>query len=175
MQRAGGSSGAPRGRQRAVLTGISTSTHRHGRRLLFAPDGTLFVSAEDAEVPSGAQDRNSLAGKVLRIRRDGRAAPGNPFGNRTWSCGHRDVEGLAFDAEERLWATEFGGSSADELNLITRGRNDGWPIVEGRSRGDRCAAPPRADLSGDHGRIRRVAVAPDGLLWVTTSNTDGRA
>ena len=206
------------GRPRPVLTGIPTSTHHHGGQLLFDPDGMLLVSTGDAEQSSLAQDRGSLAGKILRIRPDGRAAPGNPFGNRTWSYGHRNVEGLAFDETGRLWATEFGDERADELNLIRRGRNYGWPQVEGRSsrRGltspratwsptsscspaglaitrstalvgalqGRClfavpldgtsAGEPRRHLAGDHGRLRSVAVAPDGSLWVTTSNTDGR-
>jgi glucose/arabinose dehydrogenase len=206
------------GKPRAVLTGIPTSTHHHGGRLLFDGDGMLLVSTGDAEQPAEAQDRSSLAGKILRIRPDGRAAPGNPYGNRTWSYGHRNVEGLAFDADGRLWATEFGDKKADELNLIRRGRNYGWPAVEGESDDDdfvnpkatweptsscspagigitrstafvgalqgRClfavpldgarAGRPKAYFADDHGRIRNAVVAPDGSLWVTTSNTDGR-
>lgn len=206
------------GRPRPVLTGIPTSVHHHGGRLLFAPDGSLFVSTGDAEDSALAQQRGSLAGKVLRIRPDGRAASGNPYGNRTWTYGHRNVEGLAFDADGRLWATEFGDKRADELNRIVKGRNYGWPRVEGRGGGDRytdpaatwsptsscspaglaitrstafvgalqgrClfsvaldgtkAAKPRQHFADDHGRIRNVVAAPDGSLWVTTSNTDGR-
>jgi glucose/arabinose dehydrogenase len=201
----------------AVLTGIPTSTHHHGGRLLFAPDGNLFVSTGDAEVPARAQNKRSLAGKILRIRPDGKAAPGNPFGNRTWSYGHRNIEGLAFDAAGRLWATEFGAKSTDELNLILKGHNYGWPYVEGRFSNPRYENPkatwsptstcspaglaitrstaflgalrgqclfavplngtetgkPTRHLAG-YGRIRSVVVAPDGSLWVTTSNTDGR-
>ena len=87
---AGGKVGKPK----AVLTDIPTSTHHHGGRLLFDPDGLLLVATGDAEQSSLAQDRDSLAGKILRIRPDGRAAPGNPFDNRTWStrmvgCGPR--------------------------------------------------------------------------------------
>jgi len=122
------------GRPRPVLTGIPSSTHHHGGQLLFDADGMLLISTGDAEQSALAQDRSSLAGKILRIRPDGRAAAGNPFRNRTWSYGHRNVEGLALDAAGRLWATEFGDQRADELNLIARGRNYGWPEVEGRSR-----------------------------------------
>jgi len=121
------------GRPKAVLTGIPTSLHHHGGRLLFDEEGMLFVSTGDAEQSALAQDRSSLAGKILRIRPDGRRAPGNPYANRTWSYGHRNIEGLAFDARGRLWATEFGEKAVDELNLIRRGRNYGWPRVEGRS------------------------------------------
>lgn len=134
------------GRPRPVLRGIPTSTHHHGGRLLFDDEGMLLVSTGDAEQSALAQDRSSLAGKVLRIRPDGRAAAGNPFGNRTWSYGHRNVEGLALDAAGRLWATEFGDKSTDELNLIRRGANYGWPGVEGRS-DDRRYTSPRATWS----------------------------
>ena len=211
-------SGGRIGRPRVVLAGIPTSTHHHGGRLLFDPEGRLLVSTGDAEQSRLAQDRDSLAGKILRIRADGRAAAGNPFDNRTWSYGHRNVEGLAFDDAGRLWATEFGDKEADELNLIRPGRNYGWPEVEGRSDVARFTSPaaswsptsscspagvaiagstafvgalqgrclfgvpldgteagrPQAWLAGDHGRLRTVALAPDGSLWVTTSNTDGR-
>ena len=206
------------GKPKAVLTDIPTSTHHHGGRLLFDDDGMLLVATGDAEQSSLAQDRDSLAGKILRIRPDGRAASGNPFDNRTWSYGHRNVEGLAFDADGRLWATEFGDKEADELNLISKGKNYGWPDVEGASDDDdftdpkatwsptsscspagiaitrstafvgalqgQClfavpldgskAGKPKAYFAEDHGRIRNAVVAPDGSLWVTTSNTDGR-
>ena len=204
------------GRPKAVLTGIPTSVHHHGGRLLFDDEGMLFVSTGDAEQSALAQNRSSLAGKILRIRPDGRRAPGNPYANRTWSYGHRNIEGLAFDARGRLWATEFGEKAADELNLIRRGRNYGWPRVEGRSSRftspratwsptsscspaglaitrstafvgalqGKClfsvaldgtdAGTPKRHFAGEHGRIRNVVVAPDGALWMTSSNTDGR-
>ncbi|SDT07879.1 Glucose/arabinose dehydrogenase, beta-propeller fold [Friedmanniella luteola] len=129
------------GRPRVVLAGIPTSTHHHGGRLLFDRGGRLLVSTGDAEQRDLAQDRGSLAGKILRLRPDGRAAAGNPFGNRTWSYGHRNVEGLAFDDAGRLWATEFGDKEADELNLVRAGRDYGWPDVEGRAEGSRSTAP----------------------------------
>ena len=207
------------GRPRLLVGDIPTSTHHHGGRLLVDADGMIFVSTGDAERSDLAQRKDSLAGKILRIRPDGRAAAGNPFGNRTWSYGHRNIEGLAFDDAGRLWATEFGEKRADELNWIRRGRNYGWPEVEGRSADDRFTRPkttwsptsscspaglaitrstafigalqgkclfavpldrtdagkPRAHFRGDYGRIRGVEVAPDGALWMTTSNTDGRA
>jgi glucose/arabinose dehydrogenase len=210
-------SGDQLGRPEPVLTGIPIGSRHHGGRLLFDSEGRLYVSTGDAGDGSLAQDRDSLAGKVLRIDQDGKAAAGNPFGNRTWSYGHRNVEALAFDADGRLWAAEFGDKSADELNLIERGGNYGWPDAEGRSRNDDFIDPrvtwgtdecspaglaitrstayvgalqgeclfevpldgtnagrPVAHFAGEHGRIRTVVLAPDGALWVTTSNTDGR-
>lgn len=205
------------GEPEEILTGIPIGSRHHGGRLLFDASGALFVSTGDAGDGRLAQDRNSLAGKVLRIDQDGAAMPDNPYGNRTWSYGHRNIEGLALDGEGRLWAAEFGDKSFDELNLIERGGNYGWPTVEGTSDNadfidplvtwgtDECspagvaitgstafvgalqgeclfavpldgttAGEPVAHFSGDHGRIRSVAVAPDGALWMTTSNTDGR-
>jgi glucose/arabinose dehydrogenase len=202
--------------QRNILTGIPRNVNHNGGQLLFGPDGLLYVSTGDAAQGELAQDRDSLAGKILRIRKDGRAARGNPFDNRVFSYGHRNIEGLAFDARGRLWATEFGERRTDELNLIRIGRNYGWPRVEGRSsrftppavtwsptsvcspaglaitrntafvaalRGQ-ClfsvrlnrtrAGRPRRHFGERFGRLRSVAVAPDGALWVTTSNTDGR-
>jgi glucose/arabinose dehydrogenase len=205
-------------RPKVLVPGIPTNPHHHGGRLLFDADGLLYVSTGDAEQSELAQDRSSLAGKILRIRPDGRAAPGNPFDNRTWSYGHRNIEGLAWDQKGRLWATEFGEKEADELNLIARGRNYGWPRVEGRSDDDAYVAPaavwsptsacspaglaitrstafvaalqgrclfsvpldgrragqPKKHFAGDYGRVRNVVTAPDGSLWMTTSNTDGR-
>ncbi len=114
-----------------ILTGIPIGSRHHGGRLLFDDDGMLFVSTGDAGRGETAQDRDALGGKILRITTDGDPAPGNPFDNRTWSYGHRNIEGLALDADGRLWASEFGEKTADELNLIERGGNYGWPQVEG--------------------------------------------
>ncbi|WP_121252903.1 PQQ-dependent sugar dehydrogenase [Nocardioides ferulae] len=204
-----------------VLTGIPNGFIHDGGRLLFGPDGLLYVSTGEIGEPSLAQDRDSLAGKILRITPDGDPAPGNPFDSPVWSWGHRNVQGLAFDDAGRLWASEFGDSSFDELNLIEKGANYGWPEVEGMPQGSqtdldftdpqatwdvaeaspsglafadgylylaalrgerlwrvpvtgRGAGKPEPFLAGEYGRMRTVAVAPDGTLWVTTSNRDGR-
>ncbi len=116
-----------------ILTGIPVGGRHHGGRLLFDDEGHLFVGTGEAGNPPESQKKGSLGGKILRIDRDGKASAGNPFGNRTWSYGHRNVEGLAFDADGRLWATEFGESRFDELNLIEKGGNYGWPRFEGAS------------------------------------------
>jgi glucose/arabinose dehydrogenase len=214
MRYDGGRLGAPV----PVLTGIPNGFIHDGGRLLFAEDGNLFVSTGETGEEQLAQDRESLGGKILRVTPDGKPAPGNPVeGSPVWTMGHRNVQGLAFDGGGRLWATEFGQNTWDELNRIDRSRNYGWPVVEGR--GDRAeyrnpyvqwrtenASPsglayldgslwagalrggrlwqiplkggttqkPRDFFVGDSGRLRTVVAAPDGNLWVTTSNRDGR-
>jgi glucose/arabinose dehydrogenase len=201
-----------------VLTGIPNGFIHDGGRLLFADDGSLFVSTGETGRPPLAQDPASLAGKVLRITTSGEPAPGNPDpSSPVWTLGHRNVQGLAFDGRGRLWATEFGQDTWDELNLIERARNYGWPFVEGRGDDNRFRNPfvtwrtddaspsglafargslwagalrgerlweipvtrsgtgrPHGWFVGEYGRLRTVALAPDGNLWVTTSNRDGR-
>ncbi|WP_030482527.1 PQQ-dependent sugar dehydrogenase [Nocardioides aequoreus] len=201
-----------------ILTGIPKNTYHDGGQLAFGPeDEQLYVATGDAGDPDLAQDRESLAGKVLRVDQDGEPSRGNPGGSPVWSYGHRNVQGLAFDDRGRLWASEFGQDTFDELNLIVRGGNYGWPLAEGRGgpegtidpevqwatddaspsglafaggrlwmaalRGERLwrigvdadgATDDRAFLEGEHGRLRLAAAAPDGNLWVATSNRDGR-
>jgi len=201
-----------------VLTGIPNGSIHDGGRLLVADDGTLFVSTGETGSPDLAQDPTSLGGKILRITTEGDPAPENPDpGSPVWTLGHRNVQGLAYDDRGRLWATEFGQNTWDELNLVERSRNYGWPLVEGRGDDERFRNPfvtwrtedaspsglafargslwagalngerlwevpvtasgtgtPRGWFVGDYGRLRTVVRAPDGNLWVTTSNRDGR-
>lgn len=129
------------GEAEPILTGIPIGGRHHGGRLVFDDAGHLFVGTGDAGDAPEAQKKGSLGGKILRIDRDGKAVDGNPFDNRTWSYGHRNVEGLAFDADGRLWASEFGEQRFDELNLIDEGANYGWPKFEGKSDQDGFVTP----------------------------------
>lgn len=114
-----------------VLGGIKFHGDHNGGGIAFGPDGYLYVTTGDALDKKAPQDKNSLNGKILRITRTGAAAPGNPFGNRVYSYGHRNGEGLAWDSRGRLWEAEIGGSQWDELNLVEKGGNYGWPACEG--------------------------------------------
>jgi glucose/arabinose dehydrogenase len=118
---------------RPLLTGIEAASIHDGGRIAFGPDGKLYAGTGDAGDSDLAQDRGSPNGKILRINPDGSIPSDNPFpGSPVWSLGHRNVQGLAWDRAGRLWATEFGQSEFDEVNLIRKGRNYGWPVVEGR-------------------------------------------
>lgn len=118
-----------------IVDAIPGATRHDGGRIAFGPDGYLYIGTGDAIEPSLAQDRQSLAGKVLRVTRDGQPAPGNPFDNsRIYSYGHRNVQGLAWDSQQNLWTTEHGESGKDEINRVEPGKNYGWPTIEGDER-----------------------------------------
>jgi glucose/arabinose dehydrogenase len=164
------------GRIRPVFTGIPSGPFHNGGRLAFGPDGKLYAGTGDAADLGRAQRLDSEGGKILRMNPDGSVPAGNPFrGSLVWSYGHRNVQGLAFDRAGRLWATEFGQNRLDEVNLIRRGRNYGWPLVEGRgsTRGGRLTNPKvtwstdEASPSGAaiRGRSLYVAALAGESLW----------
>ena len=118
-----------------ILDNIPGASFHDGGRIAFGPDGYLYVTTGDAGQEDLAQDLDSLAGKILRLKDDGSVPEDNPFGTYVWSYGHRNPQGLAWDNENRLWSTEHGRSGIqsgmDELNLIESGKNYGWPVIEG--------------------------------------------
>ncbi|MFB8002665.1 PQQ-dependent sugar dehydrogenase [Nocardia sp. NPDC056000] len=206
------------GQPEVLFTGIAKASNHNGGRIAFGPDGMLYAGTGDAGTGAAAQNPSSPNGKILRLTPEGQPAPGNPTpGSPVYSLGHRNVQGLAWDSEGRLYATEFGQNRFDEINRIEPAHNYGWPDVEGIAnnpqytdplitwspsdaspsglaiagntmyaaalRGERLwtlplqdGAPtrPTAQLTNHLGRLRTVAIAPDGALWLTTSNTDGR-
>jgi glucose/arabinose dehydrogenase len=121
------------GQVEPILTGLQKASIHDGGRIAFGPDGMLYAGVGDAGNSDSAQNRSSRNGKILRIAPDGSIPRGNPFpGSPVWSLGHRNVQGLAWDRAGRLWATEFGQNTWDEVNLIRKGRDYGWPTVEGK-------------------------------------------
>jgi glucose/arabinose dehydrogenase len=225
-----------------ILDGIPAAKFHAGDAIAFGPDGMLYVATGDARQPRDAQDARSLAGKVLRMRRDGSVPPDNPVaGSLVYASGVRNTQGLTWDpATREAFATDHGPSGfpnellrrdRDELNVVRAGANLGWPTVAGRS-SDARFTPPLVDWSdpgiapagiavyagpfdawrgsvfvaalkgeqmrrvsivrdttvrpgwrvvsdepmlvGAYGRLRAVAMGPDGMIYFTTSNRDGR-
>ena len=98
----------------------------------FGPDGLLYITTGDASSSGLAQDLGSLAGKILRLGRDGSTPRTNPFGSPVYSYGHRNPQGLDWPpATGDLWASEHGNIGNDEVNLIDAGANFGWPQIQG--------------------------------------------
>ncbi|CAN5217048.1 PQQ-dependent sugar dehydrogenase [soil metagenome] len=125
-----------------VLTGIPRARIHNGGRLAFGPDGMLYVGTGDAGASESAQDPESLAGKVLRLTPEGEVPDDNPTpSSPVWSLGHRNVQGLAFDADGALFASEFGPDRDDEINRIEPGANYGWPVVTGEAGEDGFVDP----------------------------------
>lgn len=142
---------------RPVLTGIPKGAIHDGGRLAFGPDGFLYASTGETGQRELAADLRSLGGKILRITGSGEPAPGNPFpGSPVWSWGHRNVQGLAWVGRQ-LWASEFGADTWDELNRVERGRDHGWPSVEGRGGSDAQVDPTLV--------WRTAEASPSGLAW----------
>ncbi len=230
--------GPDAGQQTTIVGGIPASGIHNGGRIAFGPDGKLYITTGDAARAANAQDLRSLSGKILRINTDGSAPADNPFSGRSdadarvWTYGHRNPQGLSWNRRGDLVASELGGSSQDEINLIRPGNNYGWPVVQGDTHREPFTAPlahagrnPSWAPSGAafsnsgkipqwrdrylmamlgfgsgaargirmfeldegnqvrnqtvlfsdvYGRVRSIVEGPDGYLYVTTSNHDGR-
>lgn len=115
-----------------VLVGIPAANNHNGGRLAFGPDGMLYATTGDANDVDNSQTLDSLAGKILRMTPEGQVPLDNPFPESlVYSWGHRNPQGIAWADDGTMYATEFGQSAWDELNVIVPGGNYGWPDVEG--------------------------------------------
>ena len=118
-----------------------------GYRLAFDEDGMLWISSSERKEFDPAQDLNTNLGKIIRLNDDGSLPEGNPFADQgevaaqVWSLGHRNILGMAFDAQGRLWAHEMGPKDGDELNLLIKGENYGYPLVSNGNHYDDTPIP----------------------------------
>jgi aldose sugar dehydrogenase len=218
-----------------IIDNIPAASNHAGCRLRFGPDGMLYITTGDATDKDLAQDTGSLAGKILRVKPDGSIPGDNPFkGSPVWSLGHRNPQGIDwYPGTSVLYSTEHGPSffdgkgGGDEVNVIHKGKNYGWPIISHEDKQAGLESPVLqftlavAPASGmfyrsqaipeftnnfffgclrgngiirvvidptdptkvlrhemmsniDFGRIREIAEGPDGAIYFSTSNKDGR-
>jgi len=153
-----------------------------GVRMVFGPDGKLYLTSGERMRFDPAADLRSNLGKVVRINPDGSMPSDNPFvGTDTaradiWTYGHRNMLSMAFDPAGHLWVMEMGPEGGDELNLIQRGKNYGWPFV---SDGDNYAGPSIPDHATDEKKFTRAVrswtpvIAPSGGLFYSGSMFPG--
>ncbi|MEV6948111.1 PQQ-dependent sugar dehydrogenase [Streptomyces sp. NPDC051172] len=148
-----------------IFKGIPKGRIHNGGRIAFGPDRMLYAGTGESGNRGLAQDKKSLGGKILRLTPDGAPAPGNPFPDSpVYTYGHRNVQGLAWDPEQRLFASEFGQDTWDELNAIKPGDNYGWPDAEGRS-SDLEYHNPLAQWHTDDASPSGIAYA-EGSIWM---------
>ncbi|WP_419998043.1 PQQ-dependent sugar dehydrogenase [Streptomyces boninensis] len=145
-----------------IFRGLEKDQNHNGGRIAFGPDGMLYVGTGERYHPDLAQEKDKPNGKILRMTPDGEPAKGNPKADSVvYDYGHRNVQGLAWDDEKRLWASEFGQDTWDELNHIQPGKNYGWPVVEGKSENKRYVSPLE--------QWRTSEASPSGLAYAKGS------
>jgi glucose/arabinose dehydrogenase len=148
-----------------IFKGIPKGYIHNGGRIAFGPDKMLYAGTGESGDRGLAQDKKSLGGKILRMTPEGEPAPGNPFPDSpVYSYGHRNVQGLAWDSKQRMFASEFGQDTWDELNAIKPGGDYGWPKAEGRS-ADSAYHNPIAQWHTDDASPSGVAYA-EGSIWM---------
>ncbi|MFI7412470.1 PQQ-dependent sugar dehydrogenase [Streptomyces sp. NPDC049627] len=158
-------SGDQLGAPDTIFKGIPKGFIHNGGRIAFGPDRMLYAGTGESGNTGLSQDKESTGGKILRMTPEGEPAPGNPFPDSpVYTYGHRNVQGLAWDSEQRLFAAEFGQDTWDELNAIKPGDNYGWPEAEGKS--DKAEYHnPLAQWATDDASPSGIAHA-EGSIWM---------
>lgn len=158
-------SGEQLGAPDTIFKGIPKGYIHNGGRIAFGPDKMLYAGTGESGDTGLSQNKDSTGGKILRMTPEGDPAPGNPFPDSpVYSYGHRNVQGLAWDSKQRLFASEFGQDTWDELNAIKPGDNYGWPEVEGKSEGSEYHNP-LAQWGTDDASPSGIAYA-EGSVWM---------
>lgn len=159
-------------RQTPKVTGRGHYSHR----LTFSPDGKyLFVASGERQKMTPAQDTAATLGKIVRLNLDGTPAAGNPMADKggvtaeIWSMGHRNILGVAWDAQGRLWEVEHGPAGGDELNLVKPGANYGWPLRSNGSHynGDEIPDHEPSDGFAQPATSWNPVIAPGGMIFYT--------
>lgn len=154
---------------RILIDRIPGGQIHNGGRLKIGPDQKLYITTGDSGNSMLAQDLSSTAGKILRIELDGKFPEDNPFSNSPiYSYGHRNPEGLAWNRDNILYASEHGPIAQDEINIIQPGGNYGWPLVQGEEESSQTITIKPLINSGND------TWAPSGITFVTQGPWQGR-
>lgn len=146
-----------------ILDDLPTGDIHNGSRIKVGPDRKLYVTTGEADIPALSQQMESKSGKILRLELDGSIPADNPFsGSSIFTLGHRNPQGLAFAPNGKIYSTEHGHASDDEFNLIERGRNYGWPAVEGY-----------CNTEAEFGRCAELNVRQPLAAWTPTLAVTG--
>lgn len=152
----------------------TTGRGHYSHRIAFSPDGQhLFIASGERQKMSPAQDTKNTLGAIVRLNLDGSPAQGNPLANQPsptneiWSYGHRNILGLGFDAQGRLWDVEHGPAGGDEFNLVKPGANYGWPVVSDGAHYDGTDIPDNATRPefAQSAITWTPVIAPGGMIF----------
>ena len=143
--------------EKVLVNNIPAAARHNGGRLKFGPDGKLYATTGEAGNTALAQDLNSMGGKILRLNVNGSIPSDNPYGTYVYSYGHRDPQGIAWGPTGIMYASEHGDRANDELNIIKKGGNYGWPLYQGNNTATGYKKPLRT--------YTEFTLAPSGIAF----------